>query len=220
MANEILTLQSIQQETALSLHSLTQTDAERMYSTIQEIATESPRVAWLCRLLLMYAGDMALTKAERKDIAEDLGCDETPLVMPEWFDLNKTIAEYLADEPEQINCLKKRASNEKDFELRLEAFLQVNGFFVERQVSSSGKRLDLWLPGIMMIECKAGRVTGDDVCQGLDYLASFRKNILLIGTGLSTAASRGIEAANKLSEVKLIFVTHEASFDYLKSFKS
>lgn len=111
-----------------------------------------------------------------------------------------------------------RQKKEFLFESKLEAFLQVNGIEVERQVASNQKRIDLWIPGQLMIECKAGKVTGDDICQAVDYLATFERDVLLIGTGMTSAASRGIEAINKLSsECKLLFVTQEACFGYLKT---
>jgi hypothetical protein len=118
----------------------------------------------------------------------------------------------------KVSPRKSYQQKEQLFELKLEAFLQVNQIQVERQVIAANKRLDLWIPGQLMIECKAGRVTGDDVCQAIDYLATFERDVLLVGTGLSPAASRGIESINKISsEVKLLFVTQEACFGYLKA---
>lgn len=129
----------------------------------------------------------------------------------DWFCFEKTTSQA-------VNFPKSRQKKEFDFESRLEAFLQVNDIEVERQVASNEKRIDLWIPGQLMIECKAGKVTGDDICQAVDYLATFERDVLLIGTGMTTAASRGIEAINKLSfECKLLFVTQEACFGYLKA---
>lgn len=126
--------------------------------------------------------------------------------------------EDAAEQKCAVAVKRKIDQKERLFESKLEAFLQVNEISVERQVCSTGKRLDLWIPGQLMIECKVGRITGDDVCQAIDYLATFERDILLIGTGLSTAASRGIEAINKISpEAKILFVTQEASFGYLKA---
>lgn len=124
-------------------------------------------------------------------------------------------------EAENRFAAKKRAPRktlELDFESRIEAFLQVNEIHVERQVSTNQKRVDLWIPDQLMIEVKSGKVTGDDACQAIDYLATFERDVLLVGTGMSSAASRGIEAANKISkEAKILFVTQEACFGYLKS---
>lgn len=136
-----------------------------------------------------------------------------------WEDLVLFAQEcHNAEEKAQRFAKVKRQNKELEFESKLEAFLQVNEIQVERQVSSAGKRLDLWIPGQLMIECKAGRVTGDDVCQAVDYLATFQRDVLLVGTGMSSAASRGIEAVNKISkEAKVLFVTQEACFGYLKA---
>jgi hypothetical protein len=127
--------------------------------------------------------------------------------------LTKTFENQLNQDPKP-----PRQKKEFIFESKLEAFLQVNEIEVERQVCASGKRLDLWIPGQLMIECKSGRVTGDDICQAIDYLSTFKRDVLLVGTGMSSSASRGIEAVNRLSEnCKLLFVTQEACFGYLKA---
>ena len=69
----------------------------------------------------------------------------------------------------------------------------------------------------MMLELKAGKVTGDDVCQAIDYYATYQRPIILIGKGLSTAASRGIEGINKeITLDALVFVTWSTVKTYLK----
>lgn len=113
---------------------------------------------------------------------------------------------------------KPRQQIEQELELELSNWLQIHGVEVERQVATkSHHRLDLWIPGRMMLELKASKVTGDDVCQAIDYYATYQRPIVLIGKGLSTAASRGIEGFTKeIVQDALVFVTWSAAKTYLK----
>ncbi|MBW4638577.1 MAG: hypothetical protein KME05_10130 [Gloeocapsa sp. UFS-A4-WI-NPMV-4B04] len=112
---------------------------------------------------------------------------------------------------------KPRQQPEQNLEIELFNWLQIHGVEVERQVSTKNHhRLDLWISGRMMLELKAGKVTGDDVCQAIDYYATYQRPIILIGKGLSTAASRGIEGfTREISQDALVFVTWSAVKTYL-----
>lgn len=112
---------------------------------------------------------------------------------------------------------KPRQQPEQNLEIELFNWLQIHGVEVERQVSTKNHhRLDLWIPGRMMLELKASKVTGDDVCQAIDYYATYQRPIILIGKGLSTAASRGIEGfTREISQDALVFVTWPAIKTYL-----
>jgi hypothetical protein len=113
----------------------------------------------------------------------------------------------------------KRVSDlEFVFESQLEAFLQVNDIHVERQVRAMGLVIDLWIPDQLIVEVKAGKVSGNDACQAIDYLITFGLDVLLIGTGISKSATRAIEAVNKVSSIsnRILFVTKDAAFGYLK----
>ncbi len=107
----------------------------------------------------------------------------------------------------------KKASNklkEKGLEDELERWLIKNGIAVERQVSTKNKhRLDLWIPGHMMLELKSGSVNGEDVCQAIDYYATYSRRLLLVGDKLTTGASRGIDGFNRAvkEESAITFVT-------------
>lgn len=111
-----------------------------------------------------------------------------------------------------------RQQPEQELELELFNWLQIHGIEVERQVSTkSNHRLDLWIPGRMMLELKARIVTGDDICQAIDYYATYQRPIIIVGKGLSTAASRGIEGfTREISQNALVFVTWSAIKTYLK----
>jgi hypothetical protein len=120
---------------------------------------------------------------------------------------------------EDLSKQRKKSSHlERKKEDELYYWLVHQGVKVERQVKTSyNHRLDLWIPGKLMLELKAGRVTGDDVCQAIDYYATYKRPILLVGSGMSSAASRGIESFNKLFQDTIVFVTWSGVKNYLQS---
>jgi very-short-patch-repair endonuclease len=123
-------------------------------------------------------------------------------------------AKSLAKEKQEVK--KARQREESNFEFELLSFLEIRGFKVQRQVHSGHLRMDLLIPNQLIIELKVGKVNGDDVCQAADYLASHAMDVLLVGTGLTNGATRGIEAINRISkENQLLFVTRNACFRYL-----
>jgi hypothetical protein len=114
---------------------------------------------------------------------------------------------------------KKRnyAQKEKQLESDLYLWLISNGVAVEKQVKTNKHRLDLWIPNIGMIELKAERVSGDDVCQAIDYYSTYRCPVVLIGNGLSSSASRGIEGFNTtMGKDCIVFVTWSGAKPYFK----
>jgi hypothetical protein len=110
-----------------------------------------------------------------------------------------------------------RKKEEADFETSLMAFLTNRGVTAVRQVTSGSNRLDILVPGHLIIEIKAGKVTGDDMCQAIDYLAMHKMDVLLVGTGLSDSATRGMAAINLISDHQILFVTKNACFHYLEA---
>jgi len=94
---------------------------------------------------------------------------------------------------------------ERDKENELYLWLDSRGIHVERQVSTTSKhRIDLWIPGCIMLELKAGKVISDDVCQALDYYSHYRKPVALVGESLTEKASRGIAAFNRVVDGDMI----------------
>lgn len=68
-----------------------------------------------------------------------------------------------------------------------------------------------------MLELKAGKVSGEDVCQAFDYYATYRKPIALIGESIHPMGIRGIEAANKIiGSDQICFVTWGAAKAYVR----
>lgn len=60
----------------------------------------------------------------------------------------------------------------------------------------------------MMLKLKAAKVTGNNVCQAIDYYATYQRPIILIGKGLSTATSRGFKGfIQQRSLDAIVFVT-------------
>jgi hypothetical protein len=165
-------------------------------------------------LSYLYEADEALELLSeyRKNffefVMEDTGCNsfEDAIAFLE--------ARQVARKTQSIK--KARKKEEANFEDEVFSFLENRGFNPLRQVKSGNLRMDLLIPGQLVIELKAGKVTADDVCQAIDYLASHSMDVLLVGTGLTSAATRGIEAVNRISDInQLMFVTRNACFRYL-----
>jgi hypothetical protein len=109
-----------------------------------------------------------------------------------------------------------RQKPEQKLEDQLYDWLRIKGVDVERQVTTAKHRLDLWIPSKAMLELKQGRVSGDDVCQAIDYAATYQMPIVLVGTGLSSGASRGIDGFNRaMGKDLIIFVTWGGVRTYL-----
>jgi len=115
--------------------------------------------------------------------------------------------------------LKRNSDTERQLEIDLQAWLLSFGVNVESQVTTHNHRLDLWIPGKLMLELKAGKVAGDDVCQAIDYYATYQRKILLVGKGLSDSATRGIDGFNRsIEDDALLFVTWGAVKTFLKAY--
>ena len=114
---------------------------------------------------------------------------------------------------------KPQERKEQSMEDDLYLWLVSEGIEADKQVSTSQKhRIDIWIPGVTMLELKAQKVTGDDVCQAIDYYEAYRIPITLIGGGLTESASRGLIAFNKIVPDDMItFVSWGASRRYLSS---
>lgn len=132
------------------------------------------------------------------------------LILPD-YNISK-----FTEPPESVKQPKPRQQLEQKLEDQLYDWLRIKGVEVERQVATSKHRLDLWIPNKAMLELKQGRVSGDDVCQAIDYAATYQMPIVLVGTGLSSAASRGIDGFNRaIGKDLVIFVTWGGIKPYL-----
>lgn len=75
-----------------------------------------------------------------------------------------------------VTATNRKLLTQLELELELFKWLQIHGVEVERQVATKNNhRLDLQLLCRMMLELKAGKVTGDDVCQAIDYHATYQR---------------------------------------------
>jgi hypothetical protein len=105
------------------------------------------------------------------------------------------------------NAIKKKNQEQKQSDKTLESqieqsiynFLVLNGIDVHRQVKTSeGHFLDLWIPDSLIIELKRDLVSGNDVCQCIDYVSKYNLPVILAGKRISEFASRGIDGFNSL----------------------
>jgi hypothetical protein len=141
------------------------------------------------------------------------GCDivQFPVPLSRWYESNFT----------KIESRQKNTNqpSERELETELLSWLEINGIETERQVTTKNNhRLDLWIPGQIILELKKSKVTGDDICQAIDYYATYSRSIVIVGKGMSDAASRGIEAFNKaMKDDCLVFITWATVKPYLKA---
>lgn len=107
---------------------------------------------------------------------------------------------------------------ESEKETDLYDWLRLQGLDAHRQVkTSSATILDIWIPNQLIIELKRNNVTGNDICQAMEYIQSHHLPVVIVGDKLSGAASRGLKAFNGITRGnKIIFVTWDAVKDYLK----
>jgi hypothetical protein len=128
-----------------------------------------------------------------------------------------------APEPVKKPSTKKPSTKplEKDLESELLNWMHSRGIQSDSQIQTSKHRMDLWIPGKCFLELKKGKVSGDDVCQAIDYCAEYKLPVVLVGNHIGDMASRGIEAFNKAVDGDLIaFVQWSAIRTYLKGLMS
>jgi hypothetical protein len=113
---------------------------------------------------------------------------------------------------------KGKKALEKVREDDLYDWLRIQGIDVERQVKTSNNQyVDLWIPGKMIIEIKRAAVSGNDVCQCIDYASEYSLPILIIGEKITGSASRGLAAFNRLcTDRKILFISWDIAYDYLQ----
>ena len=112
---------------------------------------------------------------------------------------------------------KPSKPKEQDLERELLEWLFSHGIQADNQVTSSNHRTDIWIPSKCFLELKRDKVTGGDVCQAIDYCASHKMPIVVVGNSITNMASRGITAFNKTVDGDLIcFVQWSAIKVYLK----
>lgn len=116
---------------------------------------------------------------------------------------------------------KKPVISEKALEEALLEWLHSYGLKADNQISSGRQRMDLWIPGHCFLELKKSKVSGDDVCQAIDYCVERQKPVILVGNHISEMASRGIEAFNKAVKSEMIvFISWSGIRTYLKGLLS
>ena len=116
---------------------------------------------------------------------------------------------------------KKTVVSEKALEEALLEWLHSHGLKADNQISSGRQRMDLWIPGHCFLELKKAKVSGDDVCQAIDYCVERQKPVILVGNHISEMASRGIEAFNKAVKSEMIvFISWSGIRTYLKGLLS
>lgn len=112
---------------------------------------------------------------------------------------------------------KSPQKTEKELEHELLSWLHSLGVQADNQVSTSKHRMDLWIPGYCFLELKKTKVSGDDVCQAIDYCAEYKKPVILVGNHISEMASRGIEAFNKaVGSEMIVFISWSGIRTYLR----
>lgn len=137
------------------------------------------------------------------------------LCLPSVFHVSPDTSSVISEKNNRAQKPVKQQPEQR-LEDELYDWLRVKGVDVERQVTTAKHRLDLWIPSKAMLELKQGRVSGDDVCQAIDYAATYQMPIVLVGTGLSSGASRGIDGFNRaMGKDLIIFVTWGGVRTYL-----
>ena len=113
--------------------------------------------------------------------------------------------------------LKKKKKKESQLESELYDWLILNSIPVHRQAKkTSGNIVDLWIPDTMFLELKRGSVTGNDVCQAIEYYSESGIPVVLVGDKITTLASKGLKGLNAISNNSVVFIDWICVKDYLK----
>jgi hypothetical protein len=106
--------------------------------------------------------------------------------------------------------------HEKNQELDFLFWLESKGCTVERQVYLGSLKIDLWIPGELILELKTRTVSCNDVCQAIRYFELSRRPICIIGESINKKALDAISSFNKLIEGKaIVFVTWSTAKEYV-----
>ena len=114
---------------------------------------------------------------------------------------------------------KKLISKEDELEIELYKWLKSNGINCERQVYNATKtsKYDIWVPGELILELKANRISGSDVCQAIRYYIESRRQVVLVGKACSPNLIGTIEEFNRYTEnTSIRFVSWDLIKIYLK----
>jgi len=156
---------------------------------------------------------------EQNGVKESIFCQDFSLTGVHVC-LNESIAVEAKERSEKRESKKEKPqkATEQSREDSLYDWLRIQGIDVERQVkTSSNHTIDLWIPDKMMIELKRSSVSGNDICQCIEYASEYRLPIVLVGDKISGAASRGIKGFNKLCpKNKILFISWDAIHYFLK----
>lgn len=124
---------------------------------------------------------------------------------------------WAAEQEKVVQKPAKKLTLEKNLEQDLLLWLHSKGIQADTQVLTARHRTDIWIPGKCFLELKKGRVSGDDICQAMDYCCEYKRTVVIVGNHISEMASRGIEAFNKsVNSEMLVFVSWSAVRTYLK----
>jgi hypothetical protein len=126
-----------------------------------------------------------------------------------------------ANKPKPIATHRKKQKDlETKKELDLYLYLLSRGINVERQVKTSSNHvIDLWIPGQLMIEVKRSTVSGNDICQCIEYASEYNIPILLVGEKISGSASRGLKGFNSLCpDRKIFYTTWDTVHDFIRGY--
>lgn len=116
----------------------------------------------------------------------------------------------------QIKPSMISTQHEKNQELDFLFWLESKGCTVERQVYFGSLKIDLWIPGELILELKTKTVSCNDVCQAIRYFELSRRPVCLIGESINKKALDAISSFNKLLEEKaIVFVAWSTAKEYL-----
>ena len=136
--------------------------------------------------------------------------------LPFGFDLIEKPFNWGEDKKKPVKS-KSNKPKEQELENDLLEWLFSHGVKADNQVTSFKHRTDIWIPSKCFLELKRDKVTGDDVCQAIDYCVAHKMPIVVVGNNITNMASRGITAFNKAVDADLIcFVQWSAVKVYLK----
>lgn len=126
----------------------------------------------------------------------------------------ENIVQKVEKESKTVNTSKKKESL---LESELYDWLILNSVSAFRQAKkTTGNVNDIWIPDTMFLELKRGSVTGNDVCQAIEYYSESKVPVVLVGDKITTKASKGLKGFNAICKESVVFVDWSCIKDYLK----
>lgn len=135
--------------------------------------------------------------------------------------INFIVPNFLENIFQEVQKKTKTTSSPKKKESLLESelydWLILNSIPAFRQAKkTTGNVNDIWIPDTMFLELKRGSVTGNDVCQAIEYYSESKIPVVLVGDKITTKASKGLKGFNAIREESIVFVDWTCVKDYLK----